>query len=154
MKTGKKGSWYYRMSLSRKRGLWGLVFLSPWLFGFLAFFLRPFIDTVRFAFSNVDVRLGEISMDFVGFNNFRRAFTVDTVFNQLMLTLAFPALAMVAVVVIFSLLAAILINGKYPGRSVVRTIFDCAIFIILRPVARFVESHRFHSIVKYSLHVA
>ena len=123
VKTQKKGSWYYRMSLSQKRGMWGLIFLSPWLFGLLAFFMRPFIDTVRFAFSNVDVNLGEIDMTFVGIENFRRAFTVDVAFNQLILTLAFPALAMVAVVVIFSLLAAILINGKYPGRSVVRTIF-------------------------------
>jgi len=122
-KTRKKGSWYYRMTLSQKRGLWGLVFLSPWLFGFLAFFLRPFVNTIRYAFSDVDVTLGEVEMAFVGIDNFRRAFTVDVAFNQIMLTLAFPALAMVAVVVIFSLLAAILINGKYPGRSVVRTIF-------------------------------
>lgn len=123
VKPKRKGSWYYRMTLSQKRGLWGVIFLSPWLFGFLAFFLRPFWDTVRFAFSNVEISLGHIEMTFVGLDNFRRAFTVDIFFNQLMITLAFPALAMVAVVVIFSLLAAILINGKYPGRSVVRTIF-------------------------------
>ena len=123
VKPKRKGSWYYRMTLSQKRGLWGLVFLSPWLFGFFAFFLRPFWNTVRFAFSNVEISLGHIEMTFVGLDNFRRAFTVDTFFNQLMLTLAFPAMGMVAVVVIFSLLAAILINGKYPGRSVVRTIF-------------------------------
>ena len=119
----RKKSWYYRMSLSSKRGMWGLVFLSPWLFGFLAFFFRPFWDTVRFAFSTVNIGLGYAETTFIGFQNFHRAITVDVAFNQIMLTLAFPALGMVAVVVIFSLLAAMLINGKYPGRSVVRTIF-------------------------------
>ena len=118
----RKKGWYYRMSLSSKRGLWGLVFLSPWLFGFLAFFLRPFWDTVKFAFSTVEISLGAADTTFIGFENFRWALTVDPVFNQLILTLVF-ALGMVAVVIIFSLLAAMLINGKYPGRSVVRTIF-------------------------------
>jgi len=123
MKKAKQGNWYYRMSLSRKRGLWGLVFLSPWIFGFLAFFVRPFIQTVGFAFSEVEISLGNIDQTFIGLANFRTAFTVDTAFNQLMLTLAIAAMPMVAIIVIFSLLAAMLINGKYPGRSVVRTIF-------------------------------
>jgi ABC-type sugar transport system permease subunit len=122
-KNKKKGSWYYRMTLSQKRGLWGLIFLTPWLVGFLAFFMRPFVQTVRFAFSTVEIGLGQINTEFIGWANFRHAFNVDIAFRQLMITLAFPAMGMVAVVVIFSLLAAILINGKYPGRSVVRTIF-------------------------------
>jgi len=71
----------------------------------------------------VEIDFGAVNTTFIGLDNFIRAFTVDVAFNQLIMTLAFPALAMVAIVVIFSLLAAILINGKYPGRSVVRTIF-------------------------------
>ena len=119
----KKGSWYYRMTLSQKRGLWGLIFLSPWLIGFLAFFMRPFVDTVRFSFSTVEVGFGEIVTTFIGWSNFNRALNVHQAFRQMMITLSYSAMGMVAVVVIFSLLAAILINGKYPGRSVVRTIF-------------------------------
>ena len=118
-----KKNWYYKMTLSRKRGLWGLLFLSPWLLGFLLFYIRPFIDIVRYSFNNVELRIGDLSMEFVGLANYRHAFTVDTNFNQFMITLAYPALVMVFIVVVFSLLIAMLINGKYPGRSVVRTIF-------------------------------
>ena len=119
----KKRSWYYRMTLSRKRGLWGLLFLSPWILGFLLFYLRPFIDIIRYSFNEVELRLGEVYMTPVGFANYRHAFTVNPHFNQFMITLLYPALVMVFIVVVFSLLVAMLINGKYPMRGVVRTIF-------------------------------
>ena len=111
------------MSLEKKRGIIGFIFLLPWILGFLLFFVRPFGDIVSYAFSYVELGLGEINLTFVGLDNFRHIFTVDPFFNQLIITLAYPALVMVAIVVIFSLLAAMLINGKYPGRSVIRTIF-------------------------------
>ena len=125
----KKGSWYYRMSLSQKRGMWGFIFLLPWMTGFLLFFLGPLIESVRYSFSDVDVQLGVIETTWLGIDNYVHALTVDPHFNQFMLTLAFPALAIVAIVVIFSLLAAMLINGNYPGRSVARTIFFIPIII-------------------------
>ena len=118
-----KKSWYYRMTLSRKRGIWGLIFLIPWLSGFLLFFLGPLLESIRYSFSTVDVQLGIIETQWLGIGNYVHALTVNPNFNRYILTLAFPALALVAVAVIFSLLAAMLINGKYPGRSVVRTIF-------------------------------
>ena len=119
----KKRSWYYRMTLSRKRGLWGLLFLSPWILGFLLFYIRPFIDIVRYSFNDVDLRIGEVNLEFVGLANYRWIFTVNPNFNTFIRTLAYPALVMVFIVVVFSLLVAMLINGKYPGRSIVRTIF-------------------------------
>jgi len=128
-KRAKSGSWYYRLPLRHKRGLWGFVFLIPWICGFLLFFLGPLIESIRYSFSEVDVQLGVIEVAWLGLANYRHALTIDPYFNRYMITLAFPALAIVAIVVIFSLLAAILINGKYPGRSVVRTIFFIPIII-------------------------
>ena len=113
----------YSFSLAKKQGVMGFVYLLPWLIGFGLFFVRPLISTISYAFSTVELSLGEINLTFIGLENFRHIFTVDPVFNRLILTLAYPALIMVAIVVIFSLLAAILIDGKYPGRSIIRTVF-------------------------------
>lgn len=122
-KKKKGGGWYYRLELSQKRSLWGIIFLLPWLLGFLLFFLKPLVESIYYSFNTIKVVEGGVAAEFAGMNNYVRAFTVDTVFNRLILTMVTHTLPQVLIVIIFSLLAAILINGKYPGRSIARTIF-------------------------------
>ena len=122
-KKQKGGSWYYRLELSKKTRLWGILFLLPWLLGFFLFFLNPLIETVVYSFNTVKVIEGGIDLDFIGWKNYIHAFTIDTVFNRLILTMITKTFPQVLIVIIFSLLAAILINGRYPGRSIARTIF-------------------------------
>ena len=119
----KRRGLYNRMTLAQKRGMWGIIFLLPWMAGVALFFAGPVIETVRYSFSEVTVGWGAVDLEWVGLDNYVHAFTVDPFFNRFLLTLAFPALFNVAVIVISSLLAAILINGKFFGRSIVRTIF-------------------------------
>ena len=111
------------VSLRNKQGIWGIIFLLPWILGFLLFFARPMWETIIYSFSEVNITHYGIETSFLGLENFRRALFVDQHFNMYMITLAFPTLAVVAIVVIFSLLAAILINGKYRGRGIVRAVF-------------------------------
>ena len=111
------------VSLRQKQGIWGFLFLLPWFLGFLLFFARPLWDTVRYAFSEVVIGHYGVETTFLGLQNFHRALTIDQHFNMYMITLAFPTLIIVLIVVIFSLLAAILINGKYFGRGIVRAVF-------------------------------
>ncbi len=122
--AGQKNSgWYYRLALSKKTSLWGLVFLAPWLLGFLMFFLKPLAESIYYSFNEVKIVEGGITTEFVGLGNYVQAFKVDTVFNRLLLTMIVSTLPQVLIVIIFSLLAALLLNGKYPGRSIARTIF-------------------------------
>jgi ABC-type sugar transport system permease subunit len=91
--------------------------------GFVLFFARPFWETLVYAFSAVEVSLGEgISTSYIGWENFTEALTIDAHFRTYMIRLYEPFF-MVIVVVIFSLLAAMLINGKYFGRGLVRAVF-------------------------------
>mgnify|MGYP000945577098 CR=1 FL=1 len=122
-RSKKTGNWYYRLELSKKTSLWGILFLLPWLLGFLLFFLKPLVETILYSFSTVNVVEGGIDLDFIGWKNYIHAFTIDTVFNRLILTMLTKTFPQVLIVIIFSLLAAVLINGQYPGRSIARTIF-------------------------------
>jgi ABC-type sugar transport system permease subunit len=122
-KKKKDGGWYYRLELSKKRSLWGLIFLLPWLLGFLLFFLKPLAESISYSFNTVTIVEGGINKSFIGLDNYIRALTQDTVFNRLVLSMVMSALPKVLIVIIFSLLVAILINGKYPGRGIARTIF-------------------------------
>lgn len=115
--------WNYKLSLSGKKAIWGIVFLLPWLLGFLLFFLRPLVESVYYSLNNVKITDTGIQMEYIGWENYIRAFTIDPIFNRLVITMVISALPQVLIIVIFSIIAAILIHGKYPGRSLARTIF-------------------------------
>jgi ABC-type sugar transport system permease subunit len=63
------------MPLSRREMRNGLLFLSPWLFGFLAFTFLPMIATLIFSFLNLRITDGIFSPPkFVGFENYAQLF--------------------------------------------------------------------------------
>ncbi len=52
----KKG----RLSYSSREALRGILFIAPWLIGFVFLFLRPFISAVIYSFNDVDLSSGEV----------------------------------------------------------------------------------------------
>jgi multiple sugar transport system permease protein len=57
--------------LARREFRNGMLFISPWIFGFLAFTLIPMIATVIFSFMNLKITQGILSPpQFVGFANY------------------------------------------------------------------------------------
>ncbi len=122
-KTGR-GSWYYRLPFSRKMGLWGVIFLMPWILGFFLFFLSPMIQVVIYSFNKIEIKpSGGLSYTYVGLSNFRQALMVDANFNRMLADTLGEALLYTPLILIFSLLCAILLNGKFFGRTVARAIF-------------------------------
>lgn len=119
----KAGGGYYRLGISKKKALWGVIFLLPWLIGFVLFFLKPFVESIYYSFSKVKVVEDGVSTEFIGWDNYIKAFTENTVFNRLIITMVTSTLPQVLIVIIFSMIAAVLINGKYPGRGIARAIF-------------------------------
>ena len=55
---------------------WGLAFLSPWMIGFLLFYLLPMIASFVFSLYDFNPALPDEAR-FVGFENWRRALFVD-----------------------------------------------------------------------------
>ncbi len=120
----KKLGWYSKLSLQKRTGLWGLIFLSPWLIGFLVFFIKPLIEVVFYSFNDVSINNeGNLQFKFVGLDNYIRALTVDPEFNQKLVTTVVQSIPSVVLIIIFSLFSAILINGKFKGRMLARGIF-------------------------------
>ncbi|MFN8413851.1 MAG: hypothetical protein U0Z26_15835 [Anaerolineales bacterium] len=57
--------------LARREMLIGLGFLSPWIFGFLAFTLLPILATLFFSFLDLKITDGILSAPkFVGLSNY------------------------------------------------------------------------------------
>ena len=60
-----------KMALTTKRSITGVLFILPWLVGFLWFYVRSLFMTVQFSFSELTVKTGGgYTLDFVGLDNF------------------------------------------------------------------------------------
>src|SRR2546430_15938042 len=80
----------------------GLLFLSPWIIGFLAFTLIPIVATLIFTFLNIKLNQ-DVPLRFVGFDNYLALFGDSQVWDSLLVTLKFAAISLpVAVVLPFA----------------------------------------------------
>jgi multiple sugar transport system permease protein len=101
------------------RPYWGLLFISPWLIGFLVFTAGPMVTSLFLSFHIYDLH----SMEYVGVENYRRLFFEDPLFwKSLQVTLTYALIA-VPLGVVGSLALAVLLNQKIRGQRFFRTFF-------------------------------
>lgn len=117
------GSGLRKRSYTQQKALWGMVYVLPWFLGFLFFFLVPLIHSLRYSFSKVDVSSSGISVKSIGFSNYIEALTVNASFNRTLTEAIVNMVVNVPLIVIFSLFLAVLLNQKFVGRAVARSIF-------------------------------
>jgi len=115
--------------LARREALWGLVFLSPWIFGFLVFTLIPMVATFIFTFANITLTQEE-PLRFVGLENYYLALFKDAeAWAAMWVTIKFGLLAM-PIGLFCPFMLAILLNSKYTRATVLfRVLFYMASII-------------------------
>lgn len=97
----------------------GLLFVSPWLVGTLAFKVYPFLASLYYSVHSTTVlRPGR----FVGLDNYRELFADGLFWLSLKNTAAFT-LASIAVGTVAAIGLALLLNQRLPGMAFYRTIF-------------------------------
>jgi multiple sugar transport system permease protein len=136
----------FTMSVHRRQQIWGIIFLSPWIFGFIAFTLLPIVTSLGLSFTNYQLN-SEDPVRFVGFENYSRIF-VDPItefsFNPenvgislnpprvhtgihlgqaFTSTLTFAAIALPLGIVLPVLLAALMNSKHLVGKRIFRTLF-------------------------------
>ena len=115
------------LSLTRKKSLYGYLFVLPWIIGFLFFFMVPIFTTLSFSFN--DIEANGLKMTFVGFQNYIDAFRADPTFPVYLVGSLTDMLMDVPVLLVFSLFAAVLIQQKFHGNGIVRTIFFLTVIL-------------------------
>ncbi len=112
-----------RMSkLARQEMNWGLIFLSPWIIGFLAFTALPMIVAALFSFTDFNMIHPE-EWQFIGLKNYARLFNDQQVVDSMMVTLRFAVIS-VPLSIALPLALALLVNAKnLLGKRVFRTLF-------------------------------
>jgi len=102
-----------------KKNLYGFLFISPWLIGFIAFTLGPFLSSIWLSFTRWDVITPP---SFVGVANYRSLLQEDPLFwKSLGITLKYAAV-FVPVGIVAGVALALLLNSNIRGIAVYRTI--------------------------------
>ena len=109
--------------LQKKEAGWGLAFLSPWMFGFLALYLLPMLASFGFSLLDFNPAVPDQAR-FIGFENWHRALFVDAeVRLSFVRTLHFAAISL-PIGMLFALFLAVLLNSKnILGKTIFRTLF-------------------------------
>ncbi len=115
---------YARLSFTKKTGMWGIIFLLPWMLGFALFFLVPMLREFKFSFETVSIAgAGGLNEEWTGLENFRYILFEHKDYVRKLTETVLEVLLYTALIIVFSLLCAILLNGRFFGRSVARAIF-------------------------------
>lgn len=115
-----------KLTLRGKEAVAGYVFAIPFLVGFFGLFLPMLIKSIQFSFSNMTVEQGGYVLTKAannGLEHYIRALSIDPDFNLNLLGSVKDMAVNVPLIIIFSFFAANLLNMKFRGRGVARSIF-------------------------------
>ena len=126
-KVGKKGK-RRGISYESRQAFTGFMFVLPWFIGFLLFFAIPCFQSLQFSFSKVAVFDG-YACSWVGLDNYISLLTSGATYLQALTKTLTDLLVNVPVILIFSLFVAVLLNRKFVGRGLVRSIFFLPVIV-------------------------
>jgi multiple sugar transport system permease protein len=109
-------------SLQQQQRIWGWIFLSPWIIGFIIFTAFPIVFSFILTF--YDFNLGNPDqLTFAGLKNWQKLFTDPLALKGLEVTFKFAVMA-VPIGILLPLGMAALLNSKYlVGKRIWRTLF-------------------------------
>ena len=106
-------------SLTRRKYI-GLLFIAPWIIGFLVLQLYPFITSLVYSFAEYNIMS---SPKFIGIQNYVQLLTKDREFwNSLRVTVVYTLFTVPGKLVV-ALLVAVLMNKNMRGVNAIRTIY-------------------------------
>ncbi|MCA9837498.1 MAG: sugar ABC transporter permease [Trueperaceae bacterium] len=108
-----------RFSLAQRRTIVGYIFITPFILGFIFWFLTPALVAANLTFQKWNL----ISAPrYVGFQNIERLFNDPILLQSLKSTFIYT-FASVPIGLIFAFFLALLINTQIPGIAIFRTIY-------------------------------
>jgi len=104
----------------RSDALPALLFIAPWIIGFLWFQVYPVAASFRYSLADYNMMQPPF---WVGLDNYTRLFTQDDLFRKALMNTALYALFSVPLDLAVALFFALLLNLNIPGRAIFRTAF-------------------------------
>ena len=119
-----------KLSYERKKSLYGYAFIGIWIVGFIIFFLRPLVGVFQFSFNDIVYSEGGgYTLEWNSFHYWKWAFQQDPTFLRNMVSSFAQMFYNVPLLVVFSLVIGVILNSKFFGRTVARSMFFLPVII-------------------------
>jgi ABC-type sugar transport system permease subunit len=120
--------------LKKRESRMGYVFVAPWIVGAVVFLIIPLIQSFYYGMCNVKITPKGMLFQYVKFQNYTDIFRLDPLFMEDLTGYLIDTLLSVPVIVVFSLIISLLLNGKMKGKGVFRTIYFLPVIVVSGPV--------------------
>ena len=122
------------MKQRTRNALAGLLFISPWIIGFLVFTLYPLLETLRYSVSKVRIQTTGVTTEFIGLVNFKQVLLQDPDFMVQVPGYLQQIFLLVPMSIVFSVLLSILLNQSLAGRRFFRAVFFLPVILMCGPL--------------------
>ncbi len=120
--------------IHNRKVMLGILFILPWIVGFLVFTIYPIVYSLYLSLQSVKITAHGIVTTYNGFANYQRAFVIDRVMINYLLTFLWDSIFKIIVINVFALIFALILNTRIIGRGIYRVIFFLPVVIASGPV--------------------
>ena len=135
-------------TMPAKRARTGVLFILPFIIGFIFFMVRPLILSLQMSLNEVNlVRGGGFTMKWNDFYNYHYALQTDPNFNQYLVEeIGRMAINTIATLVL-SFVIAVILNQKFKGRVLCRVIFFLPVILSSGVLPGIESSNEFYNMM-------
>lgn len=108
---------------------YGYLFTMHWIIGIVIFFAMPLVQSVIFAFSEMEVVSGGFEINLVGLKNFKQILLEDPSYEQWLSSSATSYLYSLPLIILLSMSLALILNQKFKGRLFFRALYFLPVII-------------------------
>ena len=117
------------VGLTKRRALYGYIFILPFIRGFIFFMIKPMCESLRMSFCEVVISNSGFKLNWNSFANYKRAFLIDPEFNRMLTEAVTQMIYRSLATIVFSFFVALILNQKFKGRAVARSIFFLTVIL-------------------------
>ena len=115
--------------ITKLKSRYGLLFVTPWLIGFVLFFAMPAIQSILYSFSDVQLTGEGLQIGLVGLKHYRYALLENPNYVTNMWSSVGTILYSLPFILLISLVLALILNQKFRGRLFFRALFFLPVII-------------------------
>ena len=131
-----------KTKLKKKRGIeslrsrYGYTFIAHWALGLILFFVVPTISSLIYSFSKIFILDTGFKLEFLGLANFKEILFENPDYLTNIRDAVGSMFYSLPIVAALSLILAVLLNQKFPGRTLFRIVFFLPVVIASSVIVR------------------
>lgn len=119
--------------------MYGRMFILPWEIGFVIFFVIPLVQSLTFVFSNVKIGEHNFNTTWTGLENINYVLFQSEGYMDNLISALTSFTYSIPLVVALSLIVGVILNQKFKGRIVFRSIFFLPVIIATGVVMQYIQ---------------